>query len=420
MTIALQPTPSTGSVAQTRLAGDAARTMQWLRVLGREDGPAAVAATLDALGALRTDLRSLRPILDKDWSMALRGGLDAVSETLTAVHRLDGQVQLLVDGGATEDERARPLLDVLVRERAALVASVGSAIDPETDAALAFLASGREQAPLRAAAPVGDPGLPASVLLPPILHRRWRKLVKEAPCADLATLHRRAAKLLVVIEVATRLDLPMIDMWAATDELRTAAAAALRVERATGLMERLPVCPTRTELARLVTDGAGARRTVEKALAGVAATDHLLPVDDDGPAKVAAGGLVVRTGAAGPEVLLVHRVRHGDWSIPKGATAPGETVEQCAVREVREETGLRCRLGAEIRGVTYRDRNNRAKHVRFWHMTPVGPPGSPDPAEVDEVRWVPLAEAAAMLTRKRDRQVVTAFAREHLPTPKAA
>jgi 8-oxo-dGTP diphosphatase len=108
----------------------------------------------------------------------------------------------------------------------------------------------------------------------------------------------------------------------------------------------------------------------------------------------------------------VHRVRHDDWSIPKGAIAPGETVQQCAVREVREETGLRCRLVAEIRSATYRDRNNRAKHVRFWHMTPLGRLGSPDPAEVDEVRWVPLANAA-MLTRKRDREVITAFAREH-------
>jgi 8-oxo-dGTP pyrophosphatase MutT (NUDIX family) len=108
----------------------------------------------------------------------------------------------------------------------------------------------------------------------------------------------------------------------------------------------------------------------------------------------------------------VHRVRHDDWSIPKGATAPGESVQQCALREVREETGLRCRLGAEIRSVTYRDRNNRAKHVRFWHMTPLGPAGSPDPAEVGEVRWVKLADAAESLTRKRDRKVVTAFARE--------
>jgi 8-oxo-dGTP diphosphatase len=112
-------------------------------------------------------------------------------------------------------------------------------------------------------------------------------------------------------------------------------------------------------------------------------------------------------------VLIVHRVGHDDWSIPKGATAPGETVEECAVREVREETGLHCRLGAELTAVTYRDRNNRAKHVRFWHMTPVGVAGVPDPAEVDEIRWVPLAKAAAALTRERDRRVVAAFAREH-------
>ncbi|MCX6466565.1 MAG: NUDIX hydrolase, partial [Pseudonocardiales bacterium] len=143
------------------------------------------------------------------------------------------------------------------------------------------------------------------------------------------------------------------------------------------------------------------------------ALGRLLPAGADGPPKVAAGGVVVRRGPGGPEVLVVHRVRHDDWSLPKGATAPGETARRCAEREVREETGLRCRLGAEIPGVTYRDRNNRVKQVRFWRMTPLGRVGTPDPAEVDAVRWVPLADAAGVLTRRRDREVVRAFAREH-------
>jgi len=412
MTIALMATPSIGSVAQTRLAGDAARTLQWLQVLGQEDRPAAVAATLDALGTLRTDLRSLRPILDKPWTVALRDGLDVVSEILSALRRLDDQVGLLVGCGADDDARARPLLDSLLAQRAELVASVGSALDPEMNAALAFLACGREPAPLRAAAPVGDPGLPAAVLFPPMLHRRWRKLVKETPLQDLVSMYRRSAELLVVIEVANQLDMPVIGMRLATDRLRCAAAEALRVARANELKELLPRCATRRALGWIVQRGAGAPRGVEMALGEVAGLDRELPEPAAGPAKVAAGGLVVRSGPDGPEVLIVHRVRHDDWSIPKGATAPGESVQQCAVREVREETGLRCRLGAEIGSVTYRDRNNRAKHVRFWHMTPHGPAGTPDPAEVDEVRWVKLADAAAALTRKRDRKVVTAFARE--------
>ncbi|MBW0117547.1 NUDIX hydrolase, partial [Pseudonocardia abyssalis] len=236
---------------------------------------------------------------------------------------------------------------------------------------------------------------------------------KETPRHDLESLHRRAAELIVVVEVAARLEFPVMGLWPAADALRSAAAAALRVGAAHRLKDRLPACATRRELSRIVTRRVRVTRQVEKALAEVADLGHLLPADDDGPAKVAGGGLVVRPGTDGPEVLVVHRVRHDDWSIPKGATAPGETVQECALREVREETGLRCRMEAEIHSVRYRDRNNRAKHVRFWHMTPVGPAAPPDPAEIDEVRWVPPAAARGLLTRKRDRAVVDAYAREH-------
>ena len=58
----------------------------------------------------------------------------------------------------------------------------------------------------------------------------------------------------------------------------------------------------------------------------------------------AAGGVVVRDG----RVLLVHRPRYDDWSLPKGKLDPGESFEEAALREVEEETGLRCRLGREL------------------------------------------------------------------------
>jgi 8-oxo-dGTP pyrophosphatase MutT (NUDIX family) len=86
----------------------------------------------------------------------------------------------------------------------------------------------------------------------------------------------------------------------------------------------------------------------------------------------AAGGLVVRARIDGsPEVLLVHRPRYGDWTIPKGKAAVGETDEECALREVEEETGLRCVLGRELASTEYLDRRNRAKRVRYWEMTPI-------------------------------------------------
>ena len=84
----------------------------------------------------------------------------------------------------------------------------------------------------------------------------------------------------------------------------------------------------------------------------------------------AAGGVVLRTGPGGrTEVLLVHRPGHRDWSLPKGKVEPDEAEEDCALREVAEETGLECLLGPELGGTRYRDRRGRDKAVRYWAMT---------------------------------------------------
>jgi 8-oxo-dGTP diphosphatase len=73
----------------------------------------------------------------------------------------------------------------------------------------------------------------------------------------------------------------------------------------------------------------------------------------DGDVEVrAAGGLVHRVRSGEPdgvlEVLLVHRPKYDDWTFPKGKLDPGETFEDAAVREVEEEAGLSCTLGAEL------------------------------------------------------------------------
>jgi 8-oxo-dGTP pyrophosphatase MutT (NUDIX family) len=104
----------------------------------------------------------------------------------------------------------------------------------------------------------------------------------------------------------------------------------------------------------------------------------------------AAGGLVWRS-ADGPcvEVLLVHRPSHGDWSLPKGKRRRRETALRCALREVREETGLRCTPGPELPAARYVDRKGRDKQVRFWAMQREAGTFRPN-QEVDEVRWVPI------------------------------
>jgi len=111
----------------------------------------------------------------------------------------------------------------------------------------------------------------------------------------------------------------------------------------------------------------------------------------------AAGGLVLRAG----EVLLVHRPRYDDWTFPKGKAEDGETDEDCALREVLEETGLECRLGAEAGMTEYVDSRGRPKRVRWWLMDPLRGDFTPTD-EVDEVRWVEPATAAELLSYGRD------------------
>lgn len=123
----------------------------------------------------------------------------------------------------------------------------------------------------------------------------------------------------------------------------------------------------------------------------------------------AAGGVVWRDGANGLEVLLVHRPRYDDWTFPKGKAEGGETDEDCALREVEEETGLRCALGAELPSTSYRDSLGRPKVVRWWAMEPAG--GELRAAtEADETRWVPLEGAARLLSYGRDRELARTFA----------
>jgi 8-oxo-dGTP diphosphatase len=116
----------------------------------------------------------------------------------------------------------------------------------------------------------------------------------------------------------------------------------------------------------------------------------------------AAGGVPWRPGTTGElEVLLVHRPRYDDWTFPKGKVKDGESDEEAAVREVEEETGLRCELGHELATTTYTDRRGRPKLVRYWAMGPVR--SAPGPRhEVDEIAWLSPEAALAKLSYERD------------------
>ncbi len=111
----------------------------------------------------------------------------------------------------------------------------------------------------------------------------------------------------------------------------------------------------------------------------------------------AAGGIVERDGL----VLLVHRPKYDDWTLPKGKCDDGESDEACALREVREETGLRCELGSEAGTTEYVDGRGRPKVVRWWRMLPLD--GEFEPSEeVDEIRWETREDAAALLSYAHD------------------
>jgi 8-oxo-dGTP diphosphatase len=121
---------------------------------------------------------------------------------------------------------------------------------------------------------------------------------------------------------------------------------------------------------------------------------------------LAAGGLLVRDGPDGSrELALVHRPNRVDWSFPKGKVEPHESLTACALREVEEETGLRCRLGRFVGTTQYRDRKDRPKVVAYWTMDVMGGTFEQND-EVDEVRWVDLAAAPALLTYDRDRELL--------------
>ncbi|MFJ3899961.1 NUDIX hydrolase [Streptomyces sp. NPDC090025] len=126
------------------------------------------------------------------------------------------------------------------------------------------------------------------------------------------------------------------------------------------------------------------------------------PGASPGPAPAAS-----RAAGPGIEVALVHRPKYGDWSHPKGKLKRGETLAACALREVKEETGQFCELGARLPSVSYLA-HGRPKEVHYWAARALGGAFTPSD-EVDAVCWLPPAEARERLTQPRDRELLDAL-----------
>src|SRR4029077_4653115 len=111
---------------------------------------------------------------------------------------------------------------------------------------------------------------------------------------------------------------------------------------------------------------------------------------------LAAGGILCRHALQGDEILVVHRKRYGDWTLPKGKVKPGESFVAAALREVQEETGCVARVEEYLGAIGYLA-NGVPKAVLFWRMSPIEQREIEDHAEVAEVLWMPVATAAQCL-----------------------
>jgi 8-oxo-dGTP diphosphatase len=131
----------------------------------------------------------------------------------------------------------------------------------------------------------------------------------------------------------------------------------------------------------------------------------LVPHDAPDDLIRAAGGVVIRRRSFGEiEVAVVYRAARGDWTFPKGKLDEGETFEQAALREVEEETNLRCSITRFIGATNYTHRKGKPKIVAYYLMSMVSGMFVPN-VEVDELVWLPLGEVREHLTWDRDQEL---------------
>src|SRR6202165_6343819 len=131
-----------------------------------------------------------------------------------------------------------------------------------------------------------------------------------------------------------------------------------------------------------------------------------IPHGNDGNGNRAGGGGVLRKSRSGDvEIAVVHRPEYDDWTLPKGKIEPDETPEDCALREGREEAGLRCEVVRPLGCTAYVDRRGRDKVACYWVMEVRGGRFRPG-IEVDKLQWLSVDDAIKRLTYGRDKTLL--------------
>ncbi len=437
-----RPVPEDGRLADVVAASIADALTRIVRhdPQARLGAPEGVHQLRVAMRRLRSDLRTLGDAVDPRWREEIEPRLRAIADAAADARDADVMSMRLraeLDGSTTA---LAPLVETLDRKRATARERLMEALDgPEYVALLNDLVAatqnppagtggctGRRRAGSARARCVGSAPAPGGR---PRRRHPQRGVPPHADLRQARALRRGARRSIAARQGGRRRRTPRGAPGRAPGPARRRAGCG----RGGGPHPRHPRRPWRGRALRI--RGRPPRRApadagrplAQRLPRGVAGgpTPPLAEVGDViGPPIRAAGGVVWRRvdgvdGESGVEVAIIHRPRYDDWSLPKGKVSARESDLEGAVREVLEETGYHVRVGRGLGETRYVKRDGssgvRQKVVRWWAMQAEAGFFSAT-REVDDLRWLSLAEATDQLTRDTDREVLERFARGTAPT----